>query len=734
MSKFLALDNLTKQSLAPCEPWTFVPTENITEQIRSDKQARQAWYQNGTTRHCFYTCIEPTNPNQRVSKSNSPRLLHGLAVEYDAPISDSRVLEALSGFKIKPQWYERSLGGNIRLIWSFERPLMLDSYDFAAYLLDRTKQWLRLDMLPALDAGALSNPTRLLCCGKWIGTGASAISNQELQSFYVDAAKEFRFNSTDECNIPLDIVEKAVREKFQNFNWPSDFTLESQGASFWISESTSPMSAIVKPNGMLTFSAHATKPFYDWSEILGVDFTKRFSQTAIASATENIYWDGKNFWKQEQGRYVDLALPELTLYFKVDCRLSTKPGKGGVSSIDTALRHIQSANRIAGAAPFVFYPPGVFEYQGERKLNICMAKVLPPSDIGAVTWGAEGNFPWLSAHFDGFFDPVSQLPFFLAWWKAFYESGYYMKPMPGQNIFLMGGANVGKTMTSHAIIGKSVGGFMDAAKHLTTNSDFNSELPAVPLWTIDDETMGESPKAQANFAATWKKAAANQEIRCHKKYGIPVMTVWMGRILATSNLDAVSSRILGPMDNNSLDKTSLFRCASECRSVFPNRHELVQIIERELPYFMRWLLNWQPPEEVARDVRYGYKSYHEESLLDKAHQSGKAAPFKELLVESLENIFNSDPKLTEWRGSVTQILRMLQSNPLNETVIRTLRLEQTSRYLESLQREGILQCRAEMGPLKTRIWVFPRFNQPEPSPVEISAPVAATNTISIFTK
>lgn len=731
---FFAVENLTQRSLTPCSPWEFKSDNPPSEVVRKDKIERQNWYRTVSVKWNFYTPIEATNPNQRPSKDNPPRFLHGLAVDYDAPIPETRVQEVISAMQIKPVYTERSLGGNVRLVWLFDRPIPLDGYDFCVYLLDKMREWLSLDMLPALDAGALTDPTRLLCNGAdWQSTGASAVNEQAIQSFYVEAGKEFRFVASDSVDIPLDLVEAALRERFPNFDWPSEFTVESQGPSFWIPESVSPMSAIVKKDGMFSFSAHATKPFYSWSDILGADFAKQFVQKAIVSATDDIWWDGKQFWKRENGKYIDMAMPELTLFFKVDCRLSAKPGKGGVSQIDTALRHIQSANRISGAAPFVYYPPGVFDYQNERKLNTCMIKVLPPAD-GSATWGPSGEFPWLSEHFDNFFDPQSQLPFFLAWWKAFYESGLNQKPMPGQNIFLMGGANVGKTMTSHAIIGKSVGGFMDAAKHLTTNSDFNSELPEKPLWTIDDETMGESPRAQSNFAATWKKAAANQNIRCHKKYGIPVMTVWMGRIVATSNLDAVSSRILGPMDNNSLDKTSLFRCADSAKRQFPNRYELVQIIDRELPFFLRWLVNWNPLEQVLRDVRYGFRSYHEESLLDKAHQSGKAAPFKELLVEVLQQYFDSETNSTEWRGTLTQVMRLLQTNPLNDSVLRTLRLEQTSRYLESLQREGILQSRTEMGPLKTRIWVFPRFNiNADPTPPPVAMPTQQ-HSVGIFTR
>lgn len=730
---FFAVENLTQKTLTECVPWEFKSETVPSELVRGDKKARQEWYRTSSTKWNFYTLIEGSNPNQRPSKDNPPRFLRGIAVDYDALIPDSRVIEAIASLKIKPSWIERSLGGNVRLIWLFERALPIDSYDFCVFLLDRAITWLNLEMLPALDKGALTDPARLLCNGAdWKSTGEPAITQQDLQAFYVEAGKEFRFNSPDDCAIPLDVVEKALRDRFADFSWPNEFVVESAGPSFWIAGSTSPMSAIVKPDGMFSFSAHATKPFYPWGDLLGAEFVSQFAKKSISTATDDIWWDSKQFWKRENGRYVELAKDELLLFFKVDCRLSAKPNRTGISPVDMALRHIQSANRIVGAAPFVFHPPGVFEFQNNRVLNTSMITVLPPAD-GNPIWGPDGEFPWLSAHFDNFFDPPEQLPYFLAWWKAFYESGLYLRPMPGQNIFLMGGANVGKTMTSHAIIAKSVGGFMDAAKHLTTNSDFNSELPEKPLWTVDDETMGDSGRSHSNFAATWKKAAANQNIRCHKKFGIPVMITWMGRIIATSNLDAVSSRILGPMDNSSLDKTSLFRCASKSKTEFPNRHELIKIIDLELPHMLRYLNLWDPPDYIARDVRYGYQSYHEPSLLDTAHQSGKAAPFKELLVEALEGHFSLHKDATEWRGSVTQILRLIQSNGLNESVIRTLRLEQTSRYLENLQRDGILQCRVEIGSLKTRIWVFPRFST-TPAPTAPVIELPPSNTINIFTK
>jgi len=94
------------------------------------------------------------------------------------------------------------------------------------------------------------------------------------------------------------------------------------------------------------------------------------------------------------------------------------------------------------------------------------------------------------------------------------------------------------------------------------------------------------------------------------------MTEWSGRALCTTNLDHVSSRMLGPCDDTSADKTNIFRCVSKSETIFPNRHKLANIIDRELSYFLRWLLDWVPPDFVIRDVRYGYRAYHEPTLLD----------------------------------------------------------------------------------------------------------------------
>jgi hypothetical protein len=726
--KFFAAKNLVSTAVAPCVPWEFKPTEIITAQIRADKTTRQEWYRTASTNHCFYSCIEGVNASQRVGKENPARLLHGISADYDMPLTPDRVQEAIKIMSIKPAWIERSLSGNARLVWEFPRPVQVDGNDFLSFILERTEKWLKLGLLPGLDTGALTTTSRLLCNGcEWASTGHGPIPENTLQAFFVDCAREFNFNPTGASEIPLEVIEPALRAAFPAFSWPADFELESQGPSFWVPGSTSPMSAIVKKEGMISFAAHAEKPFYTWSDILGKEFVQKFDADSIAKATSDIWWDGKNFWRKIAGRYARMAERELVIYFKKSCML---PG----NKVEDALNHIFTVSRIEGAAPFVFRPAGKIEYQGDPILNTYVDRAIKPADE-LTEWGPAGKFPFLSRHFDALFDPPEQLPWFLAWYKHLYTACYTHTPYPGQNIFLMGGVHTGKTLTSRAIVGYSVGGFVDASSYLTKGNNFNAEMCRVAVQCVDDESMGESSANHNHFQAMMKKSAANQEFQYNKKFETPVTVEWMGRIIVTSNLDHVSSRSLGPMDDSSLDKISIFRCASKSKIDFPNRTELRAIIQAELPYFLRWLLQWVPPAHILRDVRFGYRSYHEKTLLDQAHQTSTSAPFKELLIEGLRDFFVTNPKAIEWRGTVTQVMRLLHSNPLNETIIRNLRLEQINRHLELVQRENLFVCECQTGDFKTRVWVFPRagMNLPPPETPLVCDP-PPVGIVNIFSK
>lgn len=712
------------RALSPSEPWLFVPTENLTPEIRTDKTARQAWYQNPATRHNFYTAIEGANPNQRVSKTdNPPKFLHGIVGDFEAKLTDTEILEGIGRMSIKPAWIERSLGGGVHLLWLFPRPLPVESYDFAVGLLQAAEKWLQVDAMPGIDRPAFSDPTKLYANGcVWFGTGYGPVSENELQAFFVETGRAFNFVANDGIEIPLDKVEKALTQKYPNFRWPGPFELETSGPSFWIEGSQSANSAIVKAEGLFTFSAHAEKPFYNWSDILGAEFVKEFTTVALAKATSDIWHDGKKFYRKKKGYYVGMEMAELANYLKTTCGV-----KG--SKLEQALNHIYSENFVDGVGPFIFRPSGLIEFQGKRKLNTADVEVMKPAS-GSQTWGPHGSFAFLSSLLDNIFTSEIQRDHFLAWWKYFYESGLNQCPMPGQVLFLAGGVATGKTLTSRELVGRSVGGYVDAASYLVRGESFNSHLFEKALWSMDDETISDSPQAAANVQAALKKATANSSHLANRKFAVACMLEWLGRIFITTNTDYTSSRMIGKLDNSSRDKISLFRCQPVSKIKFPSRPEILKLIDAELAQLLRWLVDWTPPDYVERDNRFGFRSYHEASLTDQAHQTSRSAPFQEILLEALEEYFSDNKTAKEWRGTTSRVIMLLHQNPMRDVVIKTLRLESVARYLEAVEKDGFLGCRVEPGPCGTRIWIFSRIGEPLP----LAKTEFVTSNSSIFDK
>lgn len=659
----------------------------------------------------------------RISKQNPPRRIHAICADFDLPLTPERVNEAIEKMRLKPSWVERSLGGNCRLVWILALPLLVDSTEFAQFVLQESKKWLQMELLPGLDDGALCDPMRLLCNGQEWSAASSEISDNEVQAFYVKCGQAFRFAPiTAAGEIPLDLVEKALKEKFPTFSWPGPFDVDTQGPSFWVEGSTSPMSAIVKKDGMFSFSDHAEKPFFYWGDILGKEFAAAYETNALAEATKNIFFDGKMYWalNVHEGHFIAMSKDALQTRLKVECRVSPKPDKTSTSMMDRCLNHINNFGHVSGGAPVLFHAPGLLEFAGTKIVNTASkSKIVMPSGDTAQTWGAEGKFPFLSQVFDGLFDPTAQLEYFLAWLRHFYINALRQTPKPGQNIFIAGGAGVGKTLTNRMIIGGLMGGHADAARFMVGDGGFNSSLFHSAVWSVDDETITDSESAHRRFSSYIKLAAANQSFSYRKKFEHDLVIPWQGRVIVTLNLDDASSRSLPALDGTILDKVSFFRGVAEPKFRFPDRDVIVRLVRDEMPHFAQWLVNWETPEHLVGEARYGVKAFHEPSLINRAHQSSKAAPFKEIVVDFLVKWFGDNPKAAEYRGSVTQLMRALHSDPLNDAVMRSLKLEQCNRYLETLSKEGVLSCKSENGDRKTRVWVFPRFGEtlpPTPAP------------------
>jgi len=710
------LKNLEDTTGALGAPWEFkFVYSDISEEVRKDKKLRQEWYKNPTTKHCFYSVYLGHVESMRVNKENPPKKALGLAADYDCAISDERLAEVIASMKIKPTYIETSIGGNRRLIWLFEEPFLLDSPEFTAFFLMKAKAWLKLDLLPMLDEPAWDTTSRLLCCGdKWEATGHGPVAVKETQSFFVTLAKEFRSRECHEVVIGLDLVEAELKKRYENFNWPCAFELNSQGPSFWVKDSISTNSAIVKPDGMFTFAGHAEKPFFFWSELLGKEFMAEYEKTTIAKATHDIWFDGNRYHRKIKGSYFSMKKDELLTYFKVDCHLSEKKDKSGSSPIDAALNHVHIENRVKAAAPAIPLPQGLYTYMGERRLNTFSGRAVLPA-IGPQQWGPMGKFPFLSYWLDNFYNPGDQLEDFLAWYKYYYEGIINQVLQPGPALFLGGDPGCGKTLLNRSVIGYSVGGFADASQFVLEGSQFNSNLLGAVHWVLDDDTVSASDWQAGKSYMMIKKIVSNDAFEYHCKYEVPSMTPWAARLGVTFNLNAESGKITGPMDDEMSLKICLLKCStlSERKDgfKFPARGEIIALIMQEMPFFLKWLSDHNPPERIIRlPDRYGYKARQEESLLEVARAANPMGPFKEIILDHVLSWFRENPDAAQYSVSLSELVRRIATTSVDNTIMRSMKVDKLSGYLSKLSSEKFMQCKAssDTGHYSVRIWTFQR--------------------------
>ena len=707
----LHLLNLSSKSLVDGpDPWDF--KAEIPPNIRTDKKARDAWINHPGTVHYVYSLVEGVNANLRVSQvkadgsGNPAHSAFGLAADYDAPQEEAAVLRMASAMPIPPNWIERTLSGHWRFVWLFEKPIKFPSHEFAIHFLERFSEFAFKPAMGMLgfDEGAWTSPERLYTNGcDWRPLNPNKIPASITSGWLVQASQTFKFSDSNiGLSIPLEVIAPELAKRFPSFSqWPEEFTLGSQGPTFWVPESSSPKSAIVRETGMQTFSDHAPKAFYPWMDLLGVAFCKQFETEAAGRAVEGIYFDGKYYWHEVANKWNSRDRSDITLHLRTVRGISPKSDKSGVSAIDKALSHIQDYKSIAGAAPFAFRPPGIITINNVEFLNTSVLRVMQPAP-GPAIWGPLGNFPWISEFYGRFFSNEIQLDFMLSWLSVYYKSGFHGQPAAGQACFVAGPEGVGKTLHSTEIVGPLVGGVTDAGDYLLGKDAFGSELFEKPLWTVDDGVSSADRRTHRIFSEMVKRTTANSTFRYHAKFKNALMVEWLGRIMISLNCDEESIRKLPDLDISIRKKLMLFRTA-EKTVVFPERHELKKILARELPPFARYLLDWQIPEHCKGESRYIVKHYHEPSLVESARLSSATAGFAEILEDWKDEYFCKREKGADfWEGTAYQLHKSLLLDPTAEHAMRRFDVDAIGRCLSTLKSKGAkIEC-SNQG--ESRVW------------------------------
>jgi hypothetical protein len=574
--------------------------------------------------------------------------------DYDQNISPEMIATAVSKAPVKPMWSHVTQSGGARLLWQLAAPIRTTNpilHDTVMVMLAKKLNLKRL--LPGWDEPAWKNAGQYYAVGNtWTQHSKAPIAESTMTAWLVEAGNKVNWKKAAKVSIPIDVLSAEIEKRWPG-RWGGAWDFGARGRCFWEPSAENTTAAILRETGMQCFSG--AKSFLSWSEILGAAFVRKYEEDRIGQSIGNTYYDGRNYWRQDgENIWRNYDRTNLSTELRV-AGLSSAVARGDTASeVDRALVHIINERRVEDAGNYVFRPAGVITIKGKRVLNVSRLRPCQPAADRVTEWGS--GFPFLAKLLDQFFMDAAQLDHFIAWVRHAYRGAINQRPTKGQNIFVVGKINSGKTLLSDLILSSLFGGHYDASDYVTKDSEFANGAFDYFLWTVGDAKPIADGRSKKKFTAALKALAANRDQQVNEKYEKGYMAEYFGRLVITSNDDPESISILPDVNMSNEDKLNFYRCADRRIEFIP---DLDQTIAEELPYLASWLLATDHAEWIERDIRFGVKSFHDDHLFKAAQASGDGGLFEELLY-SLRNDIPEKP-LGEWRGTVTELVNRMSS-------------------------------------------------------------------------
>lgn len=405
------------------------------------------------------------------------------------------------------------------------------------------------------------------------------------------------------------------------------------------------------------------------------------------SAVNDIYYDGRNYFMLGQdGLWRGEASSVVTSCLKVRGFTDKTPKGMSFSRMDQIKEIIRKHRRVDGAAPYLYHPGELWEYNGKTLLNVASVKVHAAADT-ADGWGV--RFPRYASVFDNVFADPSYKDIFLTWLKRFYMSAEAGKLALGQAMALVGPVHCYKSFLIERLLTPAMGGYADLSSVASGESNgFNAEVFCSPIAVIDDAKSTSNEVARQRYSATIKKLSAHGKHKFHEKYMTPVTVEWRGRVVIAINDDAESIRLLPDLDLSNADKIIALHMKSWVGHPAPDVFDGLE--EAELAHFLAWLKSWNPPKHLLDPKsRYGMPAFVAPAVKESAFASSNTAGLSEKIREWWRRQGEDKRKEGPWVGNASELLASF--NDIFGTIDRDLTRNILSRRLTALsQRNGSL--------------------------------------------
>ena len=658
----------------------------------------RSWCAEPSTDHCFFSTAEGDNPAARVCDENKVNKLYGFVADYDAPVDHAQLKDLLvqrgHGAPL-PTWSTKTQSGYARLIWEFEEPLPI-SPQLAEAFLKRLSDSLRASMLlGGFDRTSLKPSQYFEFGSDWTRIG-DPLTEQQVRVVLLKAANDTPVSSGD-STIPLEEVRTELEKKFPG-RWRGDFDIGARGPLFWVADGVERDGAQVREDGMVCYSDRAGKGFVSWREIFGRKFVEKFEEKKMSALLDQYWFNGRTFYKLLHGAPVVMPRDQLLLELKRSGFSAKAKKNQTLSEVEQALLTISNECRVDEVAPVVFSAERVVAFNGFRVLNNSKAvPVQPDADGDPALW------PWLHDFLHPMFAPddlgEETLSFFLAWFQRLYAAvlGHYLDQ--GQLLILLGPTGRGKTLLTNKIVGGAVGGFSDASAYLSGATAFNKDLCGAAAWVIDDQTAASTYADQRKFVELTKRAVANPRLEYHAKYADAIPLPWAGRVMMSLNLDAQSLAALPTLDSSNRDKIIALRVSEGHKPKFGTNRQVEDAINRELPHFLRWLLDWQPPDRVVSSSRFGVATYVDSFIEAAAYDNSSRSAIAEMVAFFAKRVRDTLGKPV-WRGTLTEFQAVLHEANGGRSVGNSNNLEFIRRGMTVL--EEISQHNKALRPVRSK--------------------------------